>query len=428
MKPYNKIFPISFILLSILFVRSSTAQPVDASSFYRPLPYPISTYITDFKWVDEPSRYPGTNSDMHWWTWGDDSALYVVDDDGKNFGGPDTYAHLLKCTGIPPTHKVTTVTDFMGYPFRDWTPLDKLYRRYICGVVAVKNMLYATLYDYDWDIATHKLPFDTLSKFLKMYNPWPNLSHNQLKELGFIDGYSKLAGVAGIISSKDKGKTWENIPVHDTPQFFGNKFGAPAFLTFGPGNNETPLTLKPYVYAISNDGSWETGDHVRMAKVHEDSVVYRNAWQFLSGFSRPNIPQWSKAENEMRPIFTDLDHVGHPTITYNKAIKRYILCISSDVVPHSENSDTTATKRWDMESEMQLYESENPWGPWKNFYAVKPWGGKDHTCYIPQIPTPWLSKDGLSGYVLYAGDYVKRAGDYYGFMTQKFKLKINKRK
>jgi hypothetical protein len=33
---------------------------------------------------------------MHWWTWGIDDAIYVLDDDGKNFGGPINYAHVLK--------------------------------------------------------------------------------------------------------------------------------------------------------------------------------------------------------------------------------------------------------------------------------------------------------------------------------------------
>jgi hypothetical protein len=70
---------------------------------------------------------------MHWWTWGIDGATYVVDDDGANFGGPGWYAHVLKSTGVPPNHKVSTVTDFQFYDFRKNLPPGKLVRRYVAG-------------------------------------------------------------------------------------------------------------------------------------------------------------------------------------------------------------------------------------------------------------------------------------------------------
>ncbi|MEO5602081.1 MAG: hypothetical protein ABIR06_14265 [Cyclobacteriaceae bacterium] len=41
---------------------------------------------------------------------GADDAVYMADDDGKNFDGPWNYAHVLKITGIPPNHQVETVT------------------------------------------------------------------------------------------------------------------------------------------------------------------------------------------------------------------------------------------------------------------------------------------------------------------------------
>src|SRR5688572_21620861 len=49
---------------------------------HRPIPYPRSAVIERLVWESRPSRYPGSGSDMHWWTWGIDGATYVVDDDG----------------------------------------------------------------------------------------------------------------------------------------------------------------------------------------------------------------------------------------------------------------------------------------------------------------------------------------------------------
>ena len=157
--------------------------------------------------------------------------------------------------------------------------------------------------------------------------------------------------------------------------------------------------------------------------MHRDSVISRQAWQFFAGTSaRDRV--WSQQEEKAVPIFSDPGHVGHPTITYNKALKRYILCISSDMIPHRGDATNEETQKWNWASEMQLYEGPNPWGPWSIFHNEKQWGGKDHTCYLPQIPSAWLSADGLSGTVLFAGDYVKRKAEYYGFMTQQFGLKL----
>jgi hypothetical protein len=360
---------------------------------------------------------------MHWWTWGIDSSVYVIDDDGANFGGPGWYAHLLKSTGVPPNHKLETVTDFQFYDFRAHLP-DQPVRRYVCGIVAVDSDLYVTIYDYDWNIPSRPVHRDTLVRLLKQFHPWEEMSPATRAEVGFIDGLSKNYGVAGIIQSRDFGKTWTHLPGKNTPAFFGPTFGAPAFLTFGPGNRETPAELGPYVYAISNDGNWASGDHVFLGRVHRDSIVSRKAWQFYSGKGTSNNPVWTTEEEAAAPVFSDPGHVGHPTLTYNKALNRYILCISSDTIPHRENASKEETRKWNWASEMQLYEGPNPWGPWALFHHEMPWGGTDHTAYLPQIPSAWISTNGLSGTVLFAGDYVNRKAEYYGFMTRPFRLEL----
>lgn len=411
------------LLILLAFFFATCSPKSNTLLLHREIGYPKSKFIKRLHWESEPSRYPGSGTDMHWWTWGIDSSIYVIDDDGANFGGPGWYAHLLKSTGIPPNHKLETVNDFQFYDFRANLP-DKLVRRYVCGIVAVDSNLYVSIYDYDWNIPSKPVNRDTLVKLLKQFHPWNEMSPGIIGDVGFIDGFSKNYGVAGIIQSKDLGKTWTNLPGKTTPEFFGNKFGAPAFLTFGPGNTETPKRLGPYVYAISNDGNWASGDHVYLGRVHRDSVIFRQAWQFYQGNTRANVPHWSGEEGAASPIFSDPGHVGHPTITYNKALNRYILCISSDMVPHRENATKEETRKWNWESEMQLYEGPNPWGPWSIFHNEKQWGGKDHTAYLPQMPSYWISPNGLSGSILFAGDYVNRKAEYYGFMTQQFRLEL----
>ncbi|HUQ65880.1 MAG TPA: DUF4185 domain-containing protein [Flavitalea sp.] len=416
-----------FLLLPFLFCFGlscvQTKQSISISK--RKMPYAESDFIASFKWTSEPSRYPGSGSDMHWWTWGIDDKIYVLDDDGKNFGGPINYAHVLKISGLPPDHQVETVTDFTEIPFRRMMPKDKLLNRYVDGIVSIDSLLYVSIYDYDWNLECNRQYFDSIRPRLELYNCAEDVKDSaMLKSMWFSSSYSKNYGIAGIIQSKDFGKTWTNIPSSHTNRFLGSRFAGLTFVNFGRGYTDVPPELGPYVYAMSNDGSWETGDHIFMARVHKDSILYREAWQFLSSISDNNISNWSSSEEASSSVFDDPGHVGHPTISYNKALKRYILGIYSDVIPHKENASPEEWKSWDEASELQLYESKFPWGPWRIIYNENPWGGSAHNCYLPQIPNKWWSIDGLSGTMMFSGDYLGNKYAYYGLMTQSFMLKL----
>jgi len=123
----HKYISVSLILIGVLLVFFSYTQ-TPKSEYHRQMPYPESDLIEKFEWTSEPSKFSGTASDMHWWTWGIDDAIYTLDDDGDNFGGRYWYAHILKVTGTPPNHKVETLTDFDGYDFRKTIPKKLLLR------------------------------------------------------------------------------------------------------------------------------------------------------------------------------------------------------------------------------------------------------------------------------------------------------------
>ena len=421
MKPYY------ITILSLLFSSINLFAQQNQIKYHRQLNYPKSDFIAKFEWTSPPATYPGTGSDMHWWTIAPDNSLYVLDDDGSNFNGPGNYAHLLRVTGVPPNHKVETITDFMEIPFRKMLP-NPLIRRYVNGPIAIDSILYVSIYDYDWNLKRIEPYRDSIIQRTNLYMYNQNVKNPDLLENMYrADSYSKHFGTAGIVKSADGGKTWTNIPNADTPQFLGPKFGGLCFLNFGPGYTQIPKQLGNYVYALSNDVNWESGDNVFMARVHKDSILQRSAWQFLSHLSENNIPGWSGNEEESKPIFTDKGHVGHPTISYNKALKRYILGIFSDVIVHQENHSVANWKNWDQQTELQLYESINPWGPWKVFYNETPFGGKGHTAYLPQIPNNWWSSNGLNASLMFSGDYTKGGGGYYSLMTQSFKLTLIKK-
>ncbi|WP_404423230.1 DUF4185 domain-containing protein [Nibricoccus sp. IMCC34717] len=402
--PFSSFFP--FLSLLCFFCFLSPLSPLSASPS-RPLPHPAHPDLGSLRWTSEPSRYPGTGSDMHWWTWASDGSVIVVDEDGKNFGGPWCFGHVLRVTGTPPAHKVEeiAVLDKLGLkdgvnPESGYTETinTKGYSRYVGGVVAVGSVLYIGVYDYKWDIPG--IPVE-------------------MKDI-----YSAHGGLVGFLRSTDGGLTWEKRFRDGQPYFLGPRFTALQFLTFGPGGTGTPRELEGWVYAVSNDSNWESGDNLFLSRVKPERFEERSAWEFFAGFDvKSKAPAWTSDESAARSIHSDPGHVGHSSLTYNPARKAYWLATFSDTVPHRlDISAQEAMSTWDVATELQFYEGPSPWGPWQLLHDERPWGGTHHAAYLPMLPAPWLDADGNGGTLLFTGDWAKHGNAWYGFMTQSFRF------
>ncbi len=378
--------------------------------------YPPSPVIKALEWTDEARKYPGTGSDMHWHAWGDDDALYFVDDDGANFGSKPHFANLLRATGNPPNFKLELVSQFPGLKRHTVRQM-----RYVDGALAIGSRLFVAAYDYDFsDPGKEIYALNDAQMDAPLGNP---------NDMFFVNAISRHGGVVALMYSDDRGQTWHNIPDAHTPYFLGRNFAGLAFVGFGPGYSNVPAWLGDYVYAISNDESWECGSHVFLARAprDKDRVLDRSQWEFYIGGAHAGNPTWSKDEAEARPILSDYGHVGHPTMTYNAPLRRFLLTFGSDVVPHSHATPRDfARAHWHRQREFHLYEGPSPWGPWYLVHYDPCWEG-EHVAYLPQIPPKWITRDGLSGTLVFSGDYSmvpRPAGyqSYYGFMTRPFRL------
>lgn len=350
---------------------------------------------------------------MHWWTWGADGDLYVVDDDGRNFGNPWNFAHLLRVSGVPPAHKVEEISRFPGL-----TRPSPAKVRYVSGALAVDKRLYVAAYDYNYSF-----PGNERWRITDINGNDP-IRKDAATML--LDAVSAQAGVVAIMFSDDGGKTWNGLPDAKTPYFLGPKFGGLAFVGFGPGYTNVPKELGDFVYAVSNDESWESGHNVFMARVPRARVLERAAWEFYAGVA--GDPAWTSSEADARPILSDPGRVGHPTMTWNAGLGRFLLAYSSDMVPHSLATTAEQAKAtWHRARQLTIVEGPTPWGPWALVHHNTQWEGA-HVAYLPQIPSKWLSADGLRGTLLFSGDYsqftkpVKAKESFYGFMTRPFRF------
>jgi len=391
-------------------------SPLDLETSLNPrvLMYPRSKLIDRLEWTGQAHKVAGSASDMHWHAWGSDGALYLVDDDGENNGGPRTFAHLLRVEGKPPNQTSHVVSRFPGLQ------RSSLRRHlYVSGALAVGDRLYVAAYEYD----SH----DPGSP--GRYLVGNDIQAEEGSDFFIMDAISHHGGVAALMFSDDRGNTWQNYPVPDAPLFLGPRFAGLAFVGFGPGYSGVPTNLEGYVYAISNDESWESGSHVFLARAPFNQVLVRAAWTFYGGRTPANEAAWIPEEEYARPIMTDHGHVGHPTMTYNAGLGRFILAFGSDAVPKSYAHDPAmAWERWHRRRELQIYEGPTPWGPWALVHYDSAWEG-DHVAYLPQIPPCWLSADGTEGTLMFSGDYrmwgvpePEGHESWYAQMTRPFRL------
>jgi hypothetical protein len=381
------------LLVSLL---ASVCSPSWAAEL-RPLPYPPSEVLAGLEWTSEPHLYPGIESDMHWQTWAADDSIYSVDGDGGFFGGKHYYVSLSRITGTPPNHKIELITQFKDLDIRQHSPEGM--QRYMCGPVAVGTDLYVCLYDYDW-----RLPGKDITK---------------REEMLAVDRYSKHGGIPGIILSRDGGKTWSDVPKKETPRFLGPNYGNLQFIAFGPGYTGVPEELGGYVYAVSNDSNWESGDHLYLARVPRDKILERSAWEFFSG--KADAPEWSKSEEAANPIFRDPGHVGHSEITYNATAETLLALRVQRHHPSHRDGYRGRDEGVGQANRATDLRRPNALGPWGLVYREEPWGGPNHACYLPHLPAKWLGSDGLSGWMLYSGDWVNHhypKREYYGYMTR----------
>jgi hypothetical protein len=363
-----------------------------------------SERFADWEWLTDSARYPGTNSDMHWLAWTEDGELYSVDDDGWNFGSPWNFANFLHVRGTPPCHVINLVSQFPTLV----RPENPRCTRYVDGAIAVGSRIYVAAYDYDDEA--------------------PGVDGGA----GVMGLLSPHGGVVALMHSDDRGETWQNVPSKDAgpaSYFLGPRFAGLAFVQFGPGASGIPERLGGYVYAISNDGNWETGDHVFLARAPRLSIGDRSSWEFFSspgeGSLSINEPTWTRREDEARCILRDPGRIGHPTMTYIPALERFLLTYNTDSVPHTLNTPSeVAFSTWDKRAELFVFEGPAPWGPWGLLHHDDAWE-YPHTPYLPQVPGKWLDDDGLGGWMIFSGDYVipNAAGEYYGFMTRRFKFR-----
>lgn len=332
-------------------------------------PYPQSRVITRLTFdpnTIEIGNGKNTNGTVgvgdNWpGTWGDDGAYYVSYGDGAGFKsrGKRFTIGFAKLTGNPPA---ITAEDIPS----DGDTIAGGGRTGIksSGAIMVNRTIYM---------------------FVRNYK---------------VDGDYRHARLAW---SNDHQKTWTW-----SDWYFSDTFGCPEFVQYGP-NYAGARDGYVYIGSQSNNDAYEFTSDIVMARVPRNKISDRAAYEFFAGLDEKGAPTWSADIARRKPIFTDPRGTQRVSMAYNKGLKRYIMTASHRVGdgPYS--------------SSLGIFEAPEPWGPWHTVYYDDHFSGNYRT-YHHRFPTPWMSKNGKTMWLLYSG----LDGDLYTVCLKKATLETKK--
>ncbi|WP_430909565.1 hypothetical protein [Maribacter sp. 2-571] len=339
-----------YVIVTLVFsyvacnAQSNMQEAVTAS-----LPYPPSDVIAEL--VIDTARISIGHGDNWAITWADDDLQYSFFTDGKGFGAHalDVSISPVSIEGDPPNISGKDIPSTSG-------TLEFLeggeHSAKVCGLVMIDKVLYA------W-VRNINLP-----------------------------GTPKGTG-SQLMVSKDYGKSWEyadwNWPT----------IGYPTWLNAGKNNAEAK---DGYAYFVSPNGPSAYYDYpdMLMARVPNDRIVNKDSYEFFTGTDAKGNPTWGTYENR-KAVFHNEEGSFRPDIVYNPGLDRYFLTVATPIGPW---------QWWAKENDARtphfgMFESENPWGPWKTVYYEKDWGSPENR-FSPHIPSKWISGEGTSFYLLYS--------------------------
>ena len=295
---------------------------------------PHSTVISGLEWLSERMPYPELDikGDTFPMTWADDGEIYTAAGD-PGWGETTSGLDVEKFSGSPPDYKITKVNhmnDYVGLGGDGPKP---------SGMICVSGILYLAFQNM---LRSRKPPFSLLSQ------------HGSDAQIVYTTVHWPKVWVPafGNISS---------------PMFPGHKFGGPAFVNFGQNNAHA---RDSFVYAVSSD-QWDNGSNLRLGRVPADDIMRREAWEWVCAFSPSGEPAWSHDLAESIPVLSLHHWLGLPDMVYLAGIQRYLLLtwrLHRDF-SHSDGTD------------LLIFESPEPWGPFSLAYFEEYWQGKEFNPY-----------------------------------------------
>lgn len=311
---------------------------------------------------DRPTQVAVADGDLWPSCWSSDGSLYAANGDGAAFGGQIFDAAVSRIDGEPGYLEGETLAG--GEAIGDvWSGSE--FTRKPTGMVCVDGAIYLALQDLRRD-----------------FNEAP---------------------AATIAVSHDRGATWEWD--RSAPMFADHDFTTVMFLDYGQDNAQAP---DGWVYAYGLDGNWRDSfddsvpdpQDLYLARVPDDRILDRDAWEFAAGIE-DGMPVWSAELDDREPVLTDTRRLY---TDYGKADGGTVGASDLSVISQGGVTYLAPLERYVYTSWTELtfefYEAPEPWGPWTLFlsrdFGPYPWPDDAFGGYGTTIPSKFVSSDGRS--------------------------------
>ena len=212
---------------------------------------------------------------------------------------------------------------------------------------------------------------------------------------GVLYMWVRNVGNSQLAWSEDRGKTWH------WGFRFETSFGSPAFLNFG---RNYAGARDRYVYTYSQDGAsaYQSYDHLVLARVRQDRIRDRRAWEFFVRVDASGRPLWSADIAPRGAVFSYPGHGQRVDAVFVPALRRYLLALG-----------------YNHDGGWGLFDAPEPWGPWTTVFHTVYWGlGGTHGY---RLPSKWIAADGQTLYLVFSGRQ-RNGFEYDAFCARKLTL------
>ena len=357
-------------------------------------PFPPSGQFSGIEFTGRYRNY--TNADTWYPTWADDGNLYSPWTDGYLLDNGDKYVHFVR-------EGEFTKPEDPTFPKRCYpcnSGANELAGRPKAATAQAKIVGDDPLNLQVINIAP-RIEADP-APYIGRY-PCGSLFHKGVWYYGTYSlwGPAGLGPFVGFRYSKDYCKTWVETTCTPAQPLFGEdpakapvRIGAPHFIDFGRNMKHSP-DGKAYLVAHGSTRSegpneWQMADQVFLLRVKPSPANINNpgAYEFFAGFNAKGKAIWSQEFDQIKPLLTWEGHLGIVTVTYNAPLKKYLMFISRGM-----------SYKDDAQHDTMILEAGAVEGPWKLVEYLPAFGPN---AYFVNLPSKFISKDGLTGWLCYS--------------------------
>lgn len=128
------------------------------------------------------------------------------------------------------------------------------------------------------------------------------------------------------------------------------------------------------MYAVSNDGSWNNGNHMVLGRVPRNEIGNLDGgdWEFWKGLGEDGTPMWGHRAEEAKIVFRAPGRTSMAGVQYLDSLGMFVLPQwhyldgpnGREVVARNEVEYVTTTP-----TKLEFFLARQPWGPWEQVFA-----------------------------------------------------------